>query len=678
MAADISAKIGIDGEKAFRDSLGAINSQMKALNSEMKAVVSEFSGMENSEEAVAAKTNVLEKSIDAANKKLSVLEGQSQRAKNKLNTLADELENARREFGENSVEAERAQNAYNRQVTVANKLESQISQTRAEISKMEREMRDAGKAADDMGDDLQDAGRGADLAGASFKGAFAGGAVLGAVQAIASAVSNLAAETVEYNKILGTLETSSQKAGYTLEETEETYKQLYGVLGDSQTAATAAANLQALGLAQEDLKRLTDGAIGAWATYGDSIPIDGLAEAINETVKVGQATGTFADVLNWASGVTEDTFNAELEQANSLAERANIVMQELARQGLVESAEGWRQNNDALLQMNLATAKVEQATGRMGEMFMPVVATIKGGIAGILLSFLDLVDGARTGGIAFVENVVEGISSNLPQVIASAGDTVVSFIEGLSGNFGEVLASGLEMLGELIKGIISAIPELVKQLPRVITALTGFIRESAPQIILSGVGIIMDVIKGIIQAIPQLVANLPLVMNAIVEGFLDLMGAIKDVGKGVVEGLWEGIKAKSQWLKNKIKDVIDSIKAAFTGSDGFDVHSPSKWSMGVTNDVMEGAAIGFAQNKNALKEAGFAVDTLKSQMENAMVDISGNMAPNVNNSKSTSYTYGDTVVYVDNLNASNQNDIQRLAYNLEFYRRQIATGKGGA
>lgn len=39
--------------------------------------------------------------------------------------------------------------------------------------------------------------------------------------------------------------------------------------------------------------------------YGDSIPIDGLAEAVNETVKTGTVTGTFADVLNWA-GTSED------------------------------------------------------------------------------------------------------------------------------------------------------------------------------------------------------------------------------------------------------------------------------------------------------------------------------------------------------------------------------------
>ena len=55
MGTDIGAKIGIDGEAAFRSSLSAINSQLKNLGSEMKSVVSAFSGMENSEGAAISK-----------------------------------------------------------------------------------------------------------------------------------------------------------------------------------------------------------------------------------------------------------------------------------------------------------------------------------------------------------------------------------------------------------------------------------------------------------------------------------------------------------------------------------------------------------------------------------------------------------------------------------------------
>ena len=91
---------------------------------------------------------------------------------------------------------------------------------------------------------------------------------------------SVAEETKEYRKIMGSLEVSSEAAGYTAEQTGEAYRRLYGVLADEQSAATTLANLQALELNQEDLLALIDNVIGGWAKYGDSIPIDSLAEAV--------------------------------------------------------------------------------------------------------------------------------------------------------------------------------------------------------------------------------------------------------------------------------------------------------------------------------------------------------------------------------------------------------------
>ena len=52
-------------------------------------------------------------------------------------------------------------------------------------------------------------------------------------------------------------------------------------------------------------------ATGIWAKYGDSIPLDGLAESINETANVGTVTGNLADALNWA-GINEDDFQFQV------------------------------------------------------------------------------------------------------------------------------------------------------------------------------------------------------------------------------------------------------------------------------------------------------------------------------------------------------------------------------
>ena len=182
---------------------------------------------------------------------------------------------------------------------------------------------------------------------------------------------------------MGTLQVSSAAAGYTAEETAQIYQELQAVLGDTQTAATATANLQALGLAQEDLKVLVDETIGAWATYGDSIPIDSLSEAINETVQAGKVTGVFADVLNWA-GVSEDEFNTQLDACANKAERAQLVLVQLANQGLRETGQAWKDANQDIMEMNRSQEKLNANMARLGELLTPLAAGTIGFTAGIV------------------------------------------------------------------------------------------------------------------------------------------------------------------------------------------------------------------------------------------------------------------------------------------------------
>lgn len=104
-------------------------------------------------------------------------------------------------------------------------------------------------------------------------------------------------------------------------------------------------------------------------------------------------TGTFADVLNWA-GTNEDDFNAKLAAANSTTERANIVLQELTRQGLAQAGQAWIDTNDDIVAANESQAAFEEAQAELGEKLSPVRDFLRDlGTAGF--EFLsDAIDGA--------------------------------------------------------------------------------------------------------------------------------------------------------------------------------------------------------------------------------------------------------------------------------------------
>lgn len=263
----------------------------------------------------------------------------------------------------------------------------------------EKPLRDVEKAAENADEALEDAGKEASALGDYLKA----GAIIEGAKGLADAMGGIVDDAKEYQQIMGTLKTSSEAAGYSTQETEQSFKQLQGVLGDSQASATTLANLQAIGLSQKDLTAMIENSIGAWAKYGDSIPIDGLAESINETIKAGQVTGTFADVLNWGSkegetfGVklkantktneewnkavseaktAEDFFNLALQDAGTEAERADLIMQAMADQGLSKSSEAWRENNEELVANNEANDEYQSSMAELSQTVMPILTEI--------------------------------------------------------------------------------------------------------------------------------------------------------------------------------------------------------------------------------------------------------------------------------------------------------------
>ena len=412
----ITTEISIKNEAEFRKQMKAVNNSLSGMKSEMAKVSAEFDGQANSAEALRKKQAILQQQYDQQKEKVQALARMLESAKSAYDENSDVVLSYQRQLNTATVELIK----FDRELKNTDKYLDEAAQsadgTASSIDEFGKAVKDAGdEGSDGMGQlkeafgQLGEAVKSGDINGVvaalgSMKGVLVGGAAVAGAKALADGIINITESTKEYRTILGTLEVSSKQAGYTQEQTTEIYKKFQAVLGDTQKAATATANLQALGLSQENLRIIMEQAIGAWATYGDSIPIDSLSESINETVQVGKVTGVFADALNWA-GTSEDEFNERLAACTDITERANLVLTQLSEQGLQATGQAWVENNQDIISANSAQETMNESIARLGEALQPA--------SNFLLEFGSIyVDWAATA-VSAISSVIEKIGDLL-------------------------------------------------------------------------------------------------------------------------------------------------------------------------------------------------------------------------------------------------------------------------
>lgn len=528
----ITVEIGGDTQ-GLSKALSGVNKEIRSTQSQLKDVERLLKMDPGNTELLRQKYELLNDSIESTEEKLDALreaEKQVQQQFERGEVSQDQYNGLQREI----IATEQA----------LGRLQNEARDTENRINGIdEKPIEQVEDAAEDAGDALRDAGDDASHFGDMLKA----GAIVEGVSGLLDSMSRLADETREYQRIMGSLEVSSERAGYSAEETADTYRQLYGVLGDDQTAATTTANLQALGFAQEDLKDLTNAAIGAWATYGDSIPIDGLAESINETIQAGQVTGNFADVLNWA-GTSEDDFNAKLENAADSTERANIVMEELARQGLVEAGEAWQKNNESLVESNQAAADFQNTMAEMSERISPVLTAVQNGINQLLGSVLDMTEGIDFSAVG--DSIEAGFSFVIGTILPKLRDGFQWILDNREALVTALIAIGSAVTTYMAGQQVAAFATTT--LPKIISGFSTFFTT------LSGGGGVFAALTAAINPVTLAIAGIAAAVGVVVGAFATLWTTSEEFRTNIT-AIWSQLVATFQTFTQGIVDRLNEL-----------------------------------------------------------------------------------------------------------------------
>lgn len=434
----------------------------------------------------------------------------------------------------------------------AQELADTIKNLARELDGNKRAFSAAEQAAENLGNTARDTKDGFTI----MKGAIANLVATGITRLIDTAANaitslyGLSESTREYREDIGKLESAWEAAGKSTELATDTYKNFYSVLGEEDRSVEAVNHLAKFVETEKDMSKWTDIATGVWATFGDSLPIEGLTEASNETAKVGKITGVLADALNWA-GVNEDTFQASLDKCATEQERAALITETLS--GLYDdAADKYRENNASIIEARLATSDYTDSMAELGERMEPMTTAVTTGLNGILQKALELT--GKVDWVAVGESVAGGLDkvAGMMQFVADNADILIPLISGLTAallaynvaniKVGEstLIAMAAEKAHALVTGISTG----------AITAQTvaTWALNSAMAVLTSPIFLVVAAIGALVAAGVALWRNWDTVKEKAAQ-----LGAF-------LSEKWEGIKTAT---KNTIDSVVNFFKNGF-------------------------------------------------------------------------------------------------------------------
>lgn len=535
MAADIGPKIGIDGEKEFRESLRAMGQQLKTLGTEMKAVTSAFDVDNDSQKKLAAQSDVLNRQLEVQQQRL----GEVQKA----------LDYAKANYSENSSEVQRWQQALNNATTDVNRTKKQLN--------------DLETGVEDVGDAMDGAGQKTSVFGDVLKANLLGGAIVSGIKAVASGIKSLISGAIKgYGKseqLVGGVETLFGSSADTVIKNAENAYKTAGLSANAymETVTSFSASLlKSMGNDTEAASKKADQALTDMSDNANKMGSD-MQSIQNAYQGFAKQNYTMLDNLKLGYGGTKEEMQRLIDDANALnAAQGNYTNY---------SIESYADIVDAI-------HTVQTEMGITGTTALEASTTIDGSIGAMKAAY---------------QNFVTGLGDQNADIGALTGELIQTA--------GTVAENVLPVIENVVKNIAETVK---KQGPDMITKFVAYATEKLPEVLKLGIQLIVSLVKGLAQNLPELLRGTLALVDTIISAFLDSLPDIIEVGKDIVRGLWEGIKAMASWIGEKVSGFVGGLVDGVKGVLG--IHSPSRVFAGIGQNMALGLGQGFEKQMQSV------------------------------------------------------------------------------
>lgn len=560
---DFGLKIGIEGEKEFKNAIREINQSFKVLGSEMNLVASQFDKQDKSVEAVTARNKVLNKEIDAQ--------------KERIATLEKALANAASSFGETDRRTQSWQIQLNNAQAELNKMERELEANNRALDNTGKEFNEAEKHADEFGDEIKKAADQADDAGGRFeklggvlKGigvamgaamAAIGTAAVGAGKALVDMSVNSAAyadEILTASTVTGMSTDSLQAYKYAAELVDVSLETLTGSMARNVRSMSSARKgtgevadaYRQLGVSVTDANgNLRNSETVYWET------IDALGKVSNETERDALAMQIFGKSAQELNPLISQG-SAGIAELTEEAKRMGAVMSEDTLNALGEF-------DDSIQRLKAGS---EAAKNMLGTVLLPQLQILADdGVAlfGDFTRGLSEANGDWTKIGEVIGNTVGSLVSmlmeNLPNLIQVGLDIVTSIGGAIVANLPVIIDAAVRIVMTLLQALIDALPQITEGALQLVMALVQGIIDNLPALVEAAVQMIVTLATGIGEALPELIPAIVEAIILICETLINNMDQILEAAFAIIEGLAQGLLNALPKLIEALPRIITSI-----------------------------------------------------------------------------------------------------------------------
>lgn len=624
MASSFGGTVKLQGESEYRKAIKDITSNLRLMSSELKLTNTQFSSGDKS-------LKQTKESYENTNKAV-------QEQKEKISELRIALTQAEKEYGSNNEKVKTFKTQLNNAENQLRQMEDATDKSTKELKEMKNEMEEAGNGAIKLGDLIK-----SNLISEGIISGFKG--LVGVVKSVGSALLDVGKSAIDsyanYEQLIGGVETLFKDSSGIVENyANNAYKTAGLSANDYMETVTSfsASLLQSLKNDTSKSAEVADMAITDMADNANKMGTDmsmiqnayqGFAKqnyTMLDNLKLGYG-GTKSEMerllkdAQKISGVKynisnlSDVYNAihviqgELGITGTTAKEASTTIQGSVASmksawgnlltGIADENADWNTlvNNfvdsvktaadnilprveetfdgisllitdclgmllDNIVPMGIEL--IQNLIDGMVSQFPDILASINNAIGVITKGIVKMLPQIIQLGLQIILSLVQGIAESLPTLIPQIVDTVLLIVDTLLDNIDLIIDAGIQLLIGLADGLIEALPDLIDRIPEIIDKIVMAISNNLPKIIEAGVELIVKLAWGIVKSIPNLVAAIPKVFTSLFLGIANYYSQLIQRGveiiKKIKDGLVSGIKNMPEIGKNLVKGIWNGIK----------------------------------------------------------------------------------------------------------------------